>query len=149
MWPVSAKAGIKKIRSYQKRKRTINKVKGDDDLELPKLPPTRPQDVWNTAATVRALRDRDPTQFSEPSVLTFYNTIKDVDMQLQKAYLITVEHTALQDKIKHDTKRKSTSRRSIHKGGPSAKVGDLRVSIKTRDEGKKKQKLLRAQKALS
>lgn len=94
MWPLSAKAGIKKMRSYQKKKRTIDEVE-EDDLELPALPPTRPIDIWNTAATVRALRDRDPTQFSDNSIQVFYNTMKSVDVQLQKAHLTTIEHGAL------------------------------------------------------
>jgi hypothetical protein len=34
MWPVNIKAGIQKMRSYQKRKRTIDEVE-DEDLELP------------------------------------------------------------------------------------------------------------------
>jgi hypothetical protein len=44
MWPPSAKAGIKKMRSYQKKKRTIDDVE-DDNIELPTLPPTRPQEI--------------------------------------------------------------------------------------------------------
>ena len=67
MWPVSAKAGIQKMRSYQKRKRTINEVE-DEDLKLPALPPTRPPEMWTTLTTVRALDDRDPTTWSNNTV---------------------------------------------------------------------------------
>ena len=113
MWPPSTKAGIQKMRTHQKKKRIINEVEDDD---LPALPPVRPEEMWTTAATIRALGDRDPTQFSEPSIQLFHSTMKSVDVQLQKSHLTTLEHAALQEKIRADQKRKSTSRRSIHKG---------------------------------
>jgi hypothetical protein len=34
MWLLSAKAGIKKMRAYQKKKRTVDEIKEDDTLEL-------------------------------------------------------------------------------------------------------------------
>jgi hypothetical protein len=101
IWPPSAKARLKKMRSYQKKKRTIDEVE-QDDLELLALPLTRPPEIWNTAATVRALGDRDPTQFSEPSVQVFHITMKSVDIQLQKAHLTTIEHLALQEKVRNE-----------------------------------------------
>jgi hypothetical protein len=47
MWPLSTKAGIKKMRSYDKKKRTNDEVEAEEDaaLELPKLPPTRPLEI--------------------------------------------------------------------------------------------------------
>jgi hypothetical protein len=45
MWPPSAKAGIKKMRSYGKKKRSIDEAEEDDTLELPRLPPTRPSEI--------------------------------------------------------------------------------------------------------
>ena len=50
MWPVSARAGIKKIRAYGKKKRSVNEIEAEaeaqkDDVELPKLPPTRPNEI--------------------------------------------------------------------------------------------------------
>jgi hypothetical protein len=70
MWPLSAKAGIKKMRSYRRKKRSIDEVEAEEDvtLMLPKLPPTRPLEIWNTAATVRALDDWDPAKFSDNTV---------------------------------------------------------------------------------
>ena len=68
MWPPSTKAGIKKIQSYGKKKRSIDEVEEDKTLELPRLPPTRPSEIWNTAATVRALDDQDPTLYSDNTV---------------------------------------------------------------------------------
>ena len=96
------------------------------NTELPALPPTRPPEVWNTAATVRALGDRDPTKFSDPSIQLFHATMKAVDIQLQKSHLLAIEHIAIQEKIRADQKRKVTSRRSVYKGGPSERVEDLR-----------------------
>jgi hypothetical protein len=67
IWPVSCKAGIKKMRLYGKKKRSIEEVEVEESLDLPPLLPTRPDKVWNTAATLRALADCDPTIFSENS----------------------------------------------------------------------------------
>ena len=87
IWPVSYKAGIKKIRSYRKKKRLIKEVKAEESLDLPPLLPTRPDKVWNTAATLRALADRDPTTFSENSKETWIVTVKRINIQLQKSHL--------------------------------------------------------------
>jgi hypothetical protein len=66
IWPVSAKAGIKKMRAYHKSN-TQAQDDQDSDSNLPKLPPTRAEEVWQTAVTVREFSNRDPTQFSDPS----------------------------------------------------------------------------------
>ena len=95
IWPVSYKAGIKKMRSYGKKKRLIEEVKEEESLDLPPLLPTRPDKVWNTAATLRALADRDPTTFSENSKETWIAIVKKVDIQLQKSHLQIIEHQAL------------------------------------------------------
>lgn len=148
MQPLSAKAGLKKIKSYQKKKHTIDKVE-QDDLGLLALPPTCPLELQNIAATVQSLRDRDPTQFSKPSIQTFHITIKSVDIQLQKAYLATIEHLALQEKAQNEGKRKVTSRQSVYKGGPSATINKLREQKKARDEKESEEKLQKAKKKLS
>jgi hypothetical protein len=80
IWPVSCKAGIKKIRSYRKNKRSIEEVEAEESLDLPPLLPTRPDEVWNTATTLRALTDRDPTTFSENSKETWIVMVKKVDI---------------------------------------------------------------------
>jgi hypothetical protein len=95
IWPVSYKAGIKKMRSYGKKKRLIKEVKVEESLDLPPLLPTRPDKVWNIAVTLRALADRDPTTFSENSKETWIVIVKKVDIQLQKSHLQTIEHQAL------------------------------------------------------
>ena len=150
MWPVSSKAGLKKMRAYKKKKkRTIDDVEEDGDLDLPPLPPSRPEDLWNTSAKVRVLADRDPTLFSDPSVQLFRSTMKAVDIELQKAHLKTIEHTALQEKIRNENKRKRTSRRSIHKRGPSARVKDLREKKAIRDQEESVAALRKAERRLS
>jgi hypothetical protein len=47
MWPLSAKARIKKMQLYRRKKRSIDKVKAKEDvtLKLLKLPPTRPLEI--------------------------------------------------------------------------------------------------------
>jgi hypothetical protein len=100
MWPVSARARIKKMRAYGKKKRSVDEIEAEaeaqeDDVELPKLPPTRPNEIWNTTSTVRALDDRDPTKYSDNTVQVFYHTMKSVGVQLQKGLLVTMEYQAL------------------------------------------------------
>jgi len=87
IWPISYKARIKKMRSYGKKKRSIEEVKVEESLDLPPLLPTRPDEVWNIAVTLRALADRDPTTFSENSKETWIVIVKKVDIQLQKSHL--------------------------------------------------------------
>jgi hypothetical protein len=80
------------MQAYRKRKRSIEEVEVEDSLDLPPLLPTRPNKVWNIAATLRALIDRDPTKFSDNSKQTWVVTIKKVNIQLQKSHLQTIEH---------------------------------------------------------
>ncbi|KAN0073265.1 hypothetical protein V8E54_008485 [Elaphomyces granulatus] len=133
--------GIGTVMQKHTIKRTIDDVE-DDDLDLPAFPRTRPEEIWTTAAAIRALGDRDHTQFSKPSIELFQSTMKSVDVQLQKSRLKTLEHAALQEKILADRKRKSTSRRSIHKGGVS------REKIKIRNQNEKTEALRKAEKRL-
>ena len=80
IWPVSYKAGIKKMRLYGKKKRLIEEVKEEESLDLPPLLPTRPDKVWNIAVTLRALADRDPITFSENSKETWIAIVKKVNI---------------------------------------------------------------------
>jgi lipopolysaccharide export system protein LptC len=124
IWPPSAKQGIKKMRVYQK-KNPID-TQEDDELELPKLPPQYALDIYTTAATVREFADRDPTQFSDPSIKRFRRTMKDVNVQLNKGILSDIKLKADQVKEKAELKRRSTSRRSIQKGGATTSINELR-----------------------
>jgi hypothetical protein len=82
IWPVSYKAGIKKMRLYRKKKRLIKEIKVEESLDLPPLLPTRPDKVWNIAAILRALADCDPTIFLENSKETWIVIVKKVNIQL-------------------------------------------------------------------
>ena len=77
---------------YRKKKRLINKVKEDNTFELFRLLPTCPLEIQNTTAIVQALDNRDPTLYSNNTIQVFYNTIKKVNIQLQKGVLLTVKH---------------------------------------------------------
>jgi hypothetical protein len=80
IWPVSYKARIKKMRLYGKKKRLIKKVEEEKSLDLPPLLPTCPDKVWNIAATLRALADRDPITFLENSKETWIAIVKKVNI---------------------------------------------------------------------
>jgi hypothetical protein len=138
MWPVSAKEGLKRMRAYNnRRKRTSDELEDEDNNHQPELPMLKRQatELWDTSTVVRMLGDRDPTKFSDYSVGLFHKTMQDVDTHLQKAQLDTLEHGALQDKIRNEHKRRSTSRRSIHPGGKGAiSVDVLRSSINQRNQ---------------
>jgi hypothetical protein len=151
MWPVSAKAGIRKMRAYGKKKRSVDEVEAEaqEEAELPKLPPTRPDEIWNTASTIRALEDRDPTKFSDNSVQVYHETLKSVSVQLQKGLLVTMEYQALQTKVLSEYNRKAKSRKSTHKGGASVPISQLRTEIKVKEKEDKAEALRKAEKKLS
>jgi hypothetical protein len=150
MWPASYKAGIKKVRSYNKKKRSIDEVEEENDgVELPTLPPLRPSDVWDTASKVRELGSRDPTQFSDNSRSIFKETMKAVDIHLQKAHLTSLEHGHLQAKLLAENKRKNNSRRSIYKGGGAPSINELRIKIKERNLKEALENLRKARKKLA
>jgi hypothetical protein len=132
IWSVNTKEGLKRMRAYNnKRKRTSDKLEDKDNNHQPELPLIKRQatELWDTSTAVRALSDRDPTKFSDYSVGLFHQTMKDVDIHLQKAHLDTLEHSALQDKICNEHKRRSTSRRSIYLSGKSAISIDVFKSL--------------------
>ena len=68
MWPPSAEKALKKMREYKTpRKRTMDEMEADEP-DLPLLPSTRYNDIWNTTASVRNLASRHPHELSEPSI---------------------------------------------------------------------------------
>jgi hypothetical protein len=150
MWPLSYKQGIKKVRLYKKNnKRTIDDVnEQEDDLELPQLSPSRLVEIWDITAKVREFNDRDPTKFLDNSREVFKYTMKTVNIHLQKAHLITIEHGNLQAKLIADSKRKIISRRNVLKGGGALTVDILRVRIKERKEKEDIKKLRKAENKL-
>jgi hypothetical protein len=68
---------------------------------------------YNTLINIRTLSNRDLIAFFEGTIKKFHITIKTVNVIIQKAHLITIEHGALQAKLLEDYKRKSKLRRSI------------------------------------
>ena len=72
IWPESPSNGIKKMRSYQKRREAIDK---EEKLDLLLLPPSRPLDLWTTAITIQRFGNRDPTLFSDSLIELFKHTM--------------------------------------------------------------------------
>jgi hypothetical protein len=87
--------------------------------------------------------------YSDNTIQVFHNTIKKVDMQLQKGVLLTVEHQALQTKLRADYNKKAKSRKSTHKGGASAPVSQLQTEIKAKEEADRAEELWKAKKKLT
>ena len=76
IWPYDVNAGLKKMRSYGKKKKSLADVKAEDTkLDLPELPSSRPHELWNTAAAINSFIGRDPTQFSDNSREIFGRTV--------------------------------------------------------------------------
>jgi hypothetical protein len=136
IWPHSAAKGLQKLRSYHMPKREIGMTLQDDsedDLQLPKLPPTQPEEAWDTTTKLRALGNRDPTQFSEHSIGVYHQVLRNTDVLLQKAHLQSVQLTNLQQSIQEQERHKVKSRKSSHKGGAAVKVEELRARIATKE----------------
>lgn len=154
MYPVCVKAGITKMREYKKnhKKRKAEDITdeagGDDEQVLPVLPLPSKDVIWEATAKLVALGEKDPTQFSDNAIATFKDVVKAGTVQLFKAHLTTLEHSALQEKIKAESKRKRSSRRSIQKGGSAASTRDLREKIRIRDERESGEALRKAEKKL-
>jgi len=74
--------------------------------------------------------------------------MKNVDIELQKAHLTSLEHSHLQAKLLAKSKRKNNSRRSIYKGGGTPLVNELRANIKARNIKEASEKLRKAKKKL-
>ena len=68
------------MRLYQKKKRTIEDIIKEEELDLPLYPPICPLKMWNTLINIRTLSDRDPTTFFEGTIKKFYITMKIVDV---------------------------------------------------------------------
>jgi hypothetical protein len=71
-----------------------------------------------------------------------------VNIQLQKAHLIIIEHSNLQAKLITNSKGKIISRHNVFKGGGAAIVDILCVKIKERKEKENMEKLRKARNKL-
>ncbi|RKF83576.1 hypothetical protein GcM1_157002 [Golovinomyces cichoracearum] len=147
-WSLPLKTGLKKIRSYGRKKRTLEESLDEETQpDLPLLPPNRPSDLWNTV-NIQSFNGRDLTQFSDNAKEISKKKMVVTAVNLHKAHLTTVEHATLQEKVKRETTRKKASRRSIHKGGAAANIGVIRERMKIRDETERIKSLRKAKKAL-
>lgn len=115
---------------------------------MDELPTHGMSPLWKISTAIREFEDRDPRQFSSPSAKRFKNTMQDTDVALQKAHLDSVEHHSLQQKIRAERKRRSTSRRSIHIGEPGDSVASINAKIIARDSSVSTEQLRKARKRL-
>lgn len=146
MWPVNMRKGLQKMRGYNKRTRTEEEAELESTMD--ELPTHGMSPLWKISTAIREFEDRDPRQFSSPSAKRFKNTMQDTDVALQKAHLDSVEHHSLQQKIRAERKRRSTSRRSIHIGGPGDSVASINAKIIARDSSVSTEQLRKARKRL-
>jgi hypothetical protein len=148
IWPVATKKGIEKMRAYQKCRRSTNDNIDSDNLDLPAYPPTRADEMWEVSAVLRELRDRDPATWSSPTKAKHKRVCTTAGVIVEKTQLLTVQHSSLQEKIKAEQKRKNSSRRHVHKGGPGATIAQLRQQMRIRDDDERGFKIKKARKNL-
>ncbi|TEY63534.1 hypothetical protein BOTCAL_0154g00020 [Botryotinia calthae] len=122
---------------------------GFDATGLSALPPTPAEEIGSAAKDLKELSQKnDPQDWSSATVNRFRTVSKQSGVLLNKAALMSVEHSALQQKIRADVKRKHTSRRHVHKSGPRDTVASLREQMNLKDAGEKAVKLKIAEEAL-
>lgn len=143
MWPVSAKAGIKKIRSYVKGTKSYKKKKGTPDS--PKLPGNP---ISQTEEAMAEWIERDPRTWSSPSRTRHVETLKAARVQLNYAHLIDAEHQAVRTKFTEDQKRRTNSHKSLHKGGVIS-VAAARKKRQERDEKDKNAEIRKVERQIS
>jgi hypothetical protein len=145
MWPVSLKAGLKKIRQYSKKKTSQQ----DDDNDKPTLPPITPNTYFECGAAIQEWIERGPPEeYSSPSKERFTKSLSATKSHLAKADLVSHEHYNLQTKLYEESKRKTTSRRSIHKGG-RVKVNLMREKKRKRDDFENSEAIRKARKRIT
>ncbi|CZT10225.1 uncharacterized protein RAG0_14759 [Rhynchosporium agropyri] len=147
IWPLSYKAGLKRIRSFGKQKLI-------EELELPLLLPSTLVDrVISTVTIVESFIGRDLTHLSDDLREIFQSSIKEAVVQLYKALITSTDNTILQQKLQSSAQEKKTSRRSIKQsksiGGAIASVADLRLQIQAKAEAEKTENRRRADRVLS
>ena len=62
---------------------------------------------------------------------------------------MSVQHQALQDKLRANYNKKAKSRKSSHKGGASAPASQLQAEIKAREEADRVEALRKAERKLT
>ena len=143
MWPISCKAGLKKIRQYAKKKKTDQ---ADDDEAT--LPPIAPNTYFECEGSIQEWIERGPPEtFSSPSRERYTASLKATKAHLGKAHLISHDHRSIQARLYEEMKRKTTSRRSIHQGG-EVKVSVAREKKRKRDVEEKERAIRKAEKRI-
>ena len=99
MWPVSAEAGIQKMRHYAKGTKAYQKR--SNRLQSPGLlQPTDPNN--QNEQVLNEWIERDPTIWSSPSRERHIKTLKTAKVQLNYAHLVDSEHQMMHVKLKED-----------------------------------------------
>lgn len=132
MWPVNAKAGIKKMRQYAKS--TKSNKKDEHRADSPTALFTHPIS-WQTENQITKWIEQDPRTWSSPSREQHVKTLKLAKVQLSYAHLVDTDHQTIQTQLLEDQKRRTNSRKSLYKGG-AISVADAR---KKRDNCDKKE----------
>ncbi|CZT07737.1 uncharacterized protein RCO7_11229 [Rhynchosporium graminicola] len=147
IWPLSYKAGLKRIRSFGKQKATNLTLRKP---ELPLLLSTPTERVHKVTTIIESFIGRDPTQFSDQSKEIFQDSMEGAVIQLHKAYITSADNAILQQKLQNSAKRIKTSRRSIKgNGGSPGTISDLRLQIQAKAEADRKEGFKRASRILS
>jgi hypothetical protein len=95
MWPISCKAGLKKMRQYSKpskKRKALDTDNSDDEPELPPLPPPL-NTYFECEKAIEEWLDRGPPEeYSSPSKQRFTDSLKATKVHLGKAILVDHEH---------------------------------------------------------
>lgn len=143
MWPISAKAGIDKMRQYAKGTKNLNKGKN-----RPSSPALPVNPISQVEYALNEFIERDPTTLSSLSRKRHMDTLKKARVQLSYAHLIQSEHQATQARLSEDQKRQTTARKSLHKGG-AISVTDARKKKLDRDQKEMEDEIRKAETAIT
>ncbi len=118
MWPISLHRALRNRRQYNGKRVNQQKRLAKDRQRDPSLPKPLPQSYAEGASVLREITDRRPLNHaSSPYPERFYDALNVVDGFLATANLEQDSHANLQLRLREEVARKSTSRRSISKGG--------------------------------
>jgi hypothetical protein len=93
MWPISCKAGLKKIYQYKGKKNKETSYSNGDEPTLPTLNLTTYHDYERM---VQELITKGPLQeFSSPSKKKYTSTLSITKVHLAKATLVSIEYQAM------------------------------------------------------
>ena len=145
MWPVSAKAGIHKMRQYTK---SICQKNKKDKQKAPSLNALFEHLISRVETQLTEWIERDLYTWSSPSKKQYVEILRLAKVQLSYAHLIDGEHQAIQTWLLEDQKRRATSRKSFYKGG-AISVADARKKKDNRDKTDHDDAIWKAQTAIN